>query len=152
MILVMLYSIAMRYIFVKPITWGLELQSICFVILVFLGVGLSEHYHSSIEFEMIYNKFGKKTQNVCRIISNLLTVVFVGIMFIPSAKHILTMKTMTTVLRIPRSIVYIPFLIMLLSFIIRHFIWLMDEIKALRNGTYEPKYFSRKNATNEEEM
>ncbi len=43
MLLTMVYSIVMRYIFKSPITWGLELQSICFVCLVFLGIGLSEH-------------------------------------------------------------------------------------------------------------
>ncbi len=140
MLVTMIYGVFMRYVFNSPITWGLELQSICFVSLVFLGVGLSEHHGETVSFEMIYNLFSKRTQNIFRILSNLLTIVFIGIMFSSSAVYVFSMTNTTTVLEVPRNIVFTPYIIMLFTFIVRHTIWLIDDIKGLVNGTLESQY------------
>lgn len=140
MLTTMIYGVVMRYIFSNPLAWGMEVQSLCFVYIVFVGIGLAEHNGSTVEFEMIYNKFGKKGQTICRLIGNLLVTVFIAIIFIPSSKYLFSITNVTTVLRIPRNIVFTPFVIMLFSFILRHGFRVVEDIKALKNKTYERTY------------
>lgn len=140
MLITMIYGVIMRYIFKNPLPWGMEIQSICFVYMVFVGIGLAEQEGQTVEFEMIYNKFSKKIQTIFRLIGNILVTVFIAVIFVPSFNYLMSTTNVTTVLRIPRNLVFFPFLIMLFSLTLRHGFRCYEDIKAMSNGKYERTY------------
>ena len=140
MLCVMFYSVITRYLFNRPLKWALEFESVCFMFIVFLGIGLAEHEGSTVEFDMIYEKFSKPVQAFCRLLGNVLTVVFFSVCFLPCTKYVFKVTSPTPVLKIPRVYVFFPFVIMMAGIILRHAMRSVADIKSIVNKTYIQTY------------
>ena len=132
---VFILQVFYRYVLNSPLTWPFEVTIITYIWVVMLGAGLARSQREHVAFTMIYDRMSKKVQAIVRIVMNSIISVAFAIAFYPVLDYVIFMHIKrSTVLRIPFSIVFSPFLAFLLL-IIGHSIYdIIKDIKILRNA------------------
>ena len=110
MIGVVLYGIVMRFLLRLPNPYGEELSRYLMIYFVYLGISLNVRFHGHLAVEMIVNYFPAKGQKICKMISDLISIVAYGIFtYLAWAliKNMLDIVQYSTQMHIPMWIVYI---------------------------------------------
>lgn len=133
-----------RYVVKDPKSWTYELSTVCFLSFVILSACYVQRQDKHIVFDMIFNKMSDKTQCIMRITSNCITAL-TCIILTPTTVHFLSsMQGLTTqILKIPRGLVFVCFLILFVSTAIRGCIRAAYDIKAFTNKTYTCQYLQQ---------
>ena len=116
MLIAFVLGIVFRYIFRSPLPWINEVCTIMYVWTVLFGASYSQRTRSHVAFTVVYDLFPLKIKFVASFLGNLLMLLALSISFVPTLKYIAFIGfTPTNMLEISLSIVYMPFLIFLLS-------------------------------------
>lgn len=143
-----LLGIIFRYLLRNPQTWTFEISRISFLWAAILAGCIADRGENHVVFDMIYVKTGPKMQCVMRIISNLLVTVFIMWLIPFTVQYLMKMNSQpTSILRIPMSLVFIPFLILFVCITVRALHRLILDIQAFRKKTYVQQY-NRKEGAN----
>ncbi|MCG8357377.1 MAG: TRAP transporter small permease [Kiloniellales bacterium] len=70
-----LYSVAMRYLFSAPPMWGEELPKLLFVWMIFIGAAFAYYSGVNLRMTVIIDRFPTKPRRIIELIMHLLTVV-----------------------------------------------------------------------------
>ncbi|MBL7047847.1 MAG: TRAP transporter small permease [Candidatus Marinimicrobia bacterium] len=138
--LAFLLNVFFRYILRNPQNWTFELSINAFVIVGLLGACASYRTEDHVVFDLFYTKLKPKGQNVLRIISYIIVIVFFSIAIPPSLKYLYALRAVTSIMRIPIRIIFLSFPILLISSVFRSAFRLFLDIKAFRNKTYVQQY------------
>ena len=138
--LAFLLNVFFRYILRNPQNWTFELSINAFVIVGLLGACASYRTEDHVVFDLFYTKLKPKGQNVLRIISYIILIVFFSIAIPPSLKYLYALRAVTSIMRIPIRIIFLSFPILLISSVFRSAFRLFLDIKAFRNKTYVQQY------------
>lgn len=143
--IIMYFSFVMgvifRYFLRNPQPWTFELSTISFVMMAFLAACTAQRNEDNVAFDLIYSYLKPKGQNIMRIISNAIVIVFLSIAIPSTLKYLWDMRELTTaVLKIPRFLVFTPFTIMFIITVLRFSYHLIEDIKALKDKTYVQRY------------
>ena len=142
-----LLGIVFRYVFKNPQTWTFEISRISFLWTAILAGCIADRGENHVIFDMIYVKTSPKTQCIMRIISNLLVTVFITWLIPFTVQYLMKMNTQpTSILRLPMSLVYIPFLVLFLCSTVRALHRLILDIQAFRKKTYVQMYNRKEGA------
>ena len=121
-----------RYILRDPLMWGIELTEIAFVWTIMLGASYARRKRDHVAFSLIYDVLPQKGQLYMRLIANATIVISFGIALNPVFQQIALMTNDTSsVLRIPFTIIYLPFLFLIISFIGYSLYDIVTDIKKL---------------------
>lgn len=134
MFLAFITQIISRYAFNNPLSWAFEVTTFGFVWTVLFSALYAKRTRSHVKFSIIYDMLSTKTKLWVRLCGNLLIVFTFVIAVYPSWDFIMFMGyKKSTILNIPYSILYFPFIIFLVGMIIRFSIDIVEDIKKIKN-------------------
>lgn len=143
-----LLGIICRYVLKNPQTWTFEISRVSFLWAVILAGCIADRDGSHVLFDMIYVKTSPRTQCIMRIISNALIAVFITCLIPSTVQYLLRMNSQpTSILGLPMSLVFIPFLILFICSIARALYRLIQDIQGFRKKIYVQSYNQKKGAT-----
>ncbi|RJX32474.1 MAG: TRAP transporter small permease subunit [Desulfarculus sp.] len=87
LMLVMVYEVAMRYVFTAPTIWAMELSGYLMLLFVALGGALVLQQDGHINVDILYSRLSKRAQAVMSVITAGLFFIFLYYFFILSAKQ-----------------------------------------------------------------
>lgn len=117
--IVFLLQIFFRY-FLVPLTWTLEFILIAFIWITLFGACYAQRDNSHIQFTLVYERKIPRTQTWIRIVGNSLVINAFLLALYPSFEYISFMSfKKSSVLKIPMSIAFSPFIIFLIIMIWR---------------------------------
>ena len=135
-----LVGIFFRYVVKNPQSWSFELSTVAFLGSVILAGCLADRHGEHISFDMIYDRRSEKTKTIMRIISNALVFVFLGVAFPASVRFILSFNNLTTpIMKIPQTLVFCCFPVLLVDLIIRSGVRLVMDIRKLVHPANDPE-------------
>ena len=147
MFLAFIMQIFYRYVMNTPSTWAFEVTRVAFVWTVLFAGIYTMRIREHLAFTLVYDRFPKRVQPYIRIASNGIVCVGFCFAFLPSLHYISFMNMMsTTIMNIPMSVVYGPFLVFLIMVIAYTAIDIAQDVRLLL-GHAEP---AEKAACNEE--
>lgn len=142
MFLSFIINIIFRYIIRDPQNWSFEVSINSFVIIGLLGACVAYRKEDHVVFDLLYTRMKAKGQNIMRIITCIIIIVFCSIMIPISIEYLWKLPAVTSILKIPLYVVFAPLPIMMISTVIRSIYRLIMDIKVLKNKTYDQTYNS----------
>ncbi len=112
MFLVFVVSVFYRYFLNSPLTWPPEIISVTFIWTTLLGAAYAQRTHEHVMFTILYDRLSPRGQLIFRLLGNS----FVAIAFLfalkPTYEYVRFMSfKRSTVLKIPFSLMFAPFLV-----------------------------------------
>ena len=138
--LAFLTIVVFRYIIKNPQNWTFELSVNAFVIVGLLGACAAYRKEDHVVFDLLYTRLDAKGQNILRIISSVVVIVFFTIALPGSIRYLVRLPAVTSIMRIPLRFVFLPYPILLISMVLRSAYRLVLDIKAFRNQSYVQTY------------
>lgn len=138
MFVVFVAQVISRYVFNFPLTWAYEVTVWGFSWTVILGACYAMRARSHVTFTMIYDAVPRKVGAILCLMGNILIVIALAILIIPSCDYIKFMFFQkTSVFRIPLTVIFAPFAYFLCSIIGYTISDIISEIKTLKNPVSE---------------
>ncbi len=110
-----------RYVLNRPIPKFFELSIYSFVWSIYLGAALAKRYGKHIRFDILYQKFSKKTRCVIDIFFDFLTNIVFLLILIPSIRYtIWNYRVKASALRVPWTYLLMVFPIFILLILIHN--------------------------------
>lgn len=138
--LAFLINVFFRYVMKNPQNWTFELSINAFVVVGLLGACAAYRTEDHVIFDLLYTRLNPKGQNILRIISYVIVIVFFTVALPASIGYLVKLRAVTSIMRIPLRIVFLSFPILLISTVLRSAYRLILDIKAFRNKTYVQRY------------
>ena len=141
MFVVFLLEIVARYFINYPLDWSYEVSTLGYVWTVILGACYTTRKREHVTFTLVYERFSPKTRLIVNCIGNMLVAVAFTIALYPVCDYINFLSIdKTPILRIPLSIGFLPFAIMMIV-VVGHLIYdtIVDfrKLKAKEYGDTE---------------
>jgi TRAP-type C4-dicarboxylate transport system permease small subunit len=138
--LAFLINVFFRYVVRNPQNWTFELSINSFVVVGLLGACAAYRTEDHVVFDLLYTRLNSKGQNILRMISSVIVIVFFSIALPGSIRYLVKLPAMTSIMRIPLRFVFLAFPILMISTVLRSAYRLVLDIKAFRNKTYVQSY------------
>ena len=130
--LVLFIQIVMRYVFNHPLIWSEELARYLFIWMAFIGIGYGIKYDLHIKMEAFLAIFPQTAQQVVVIITEVVTIIFMGIILIPGLQFAIhTGHVPSSAMGIPMYWVYSAFPVGMMLGMLRMTISVIRQCKAL---------------------
>lgn len=134
MFAVFLLQVFYRYFLNSPLTWPPEVISMTFIWTTVLGACYAQRKHDHVAFDLLYEHASPKIQVAIRLIGNGLIALAFLIALKPSYDYVQFMAFKeSTVLKIPFSVMFFPFIIFLVLIIGRMLGAIVLDIKRIIN-------------------
>lgn len=137
------YQILVRYVISKftglVVPWTTELEQMCFLWLALLGACYVQRNKGHVTFTLLYDVLPTKGKMLMNIISSSLVSFACAITLIPSMKYVLGLMRkaqVTPMLRIPKTVVYFPYIIFLCLILIYGIREIYEAIMAFFGNSY----------------
>ncbi len=137
--LVFCFQVFMRYVVNQPQPWTLEVEQMCFLWLVLLGACYAQREKSHVTFTLLYDNLGVKGKAVTALLGNILIAVTFLAAAIPSLRYILKLSSLTSILKVPKTVVFFPFVIFTVIIFLYALMDIYAEIMVLRGSEYHIK-------------
>jgi TRAP-type C4-dicarboxylate transport system permease small subunit len=105
-----------------------------------LGACAAYRKEDHVVFDLLYTRLNSKGQNILRIVSYIIVIIFFSIAIPGSIRYLVKLPAVTSIMRIPLRFVFSAFPILMISTVIRSAYRLGLDIKAFRNKTYVQLY------------
>ncbi len=135
MFVTFILQIFFRYIMNAPLTWTVELTLVSFCWVVTLGACFAARKKSHVMFTLICDSMDNTKKHIFSIIGNAIIIFAFAIIIVPSFEFITFMEFQSTsVLKINMSLVFAPFLVMLIDVIVYQVIEVFESIASIKAG------------------
>jgi len=138
--LVFLINILFRYVLKNPQNWTFEFSTYSFVVVGLIGACTAYRKEDHVVFDLVYTRLSSKGQNILRMISYVIVIVFFLVAIPESMVSLARLPTVTSIMKIPERIIFMSFPVLLVSILCRSAYRLVMDIKAFRNKTYVQSY------------
>ena len=138
--LAFLINVFFRYVVKSPQNWTFELSINAFVVVGLLGACAAYRTEDHVVFDLLYTRLNSKGQNILRMISHLIVIVFFSIALPASIRYLVKLRAVTSIMRLPLRLVFSSFPIMMLSIVLRSAHRLVLDIRTFRAHTYVEGY------------
>ncbi|MEW6068884.1 MAG: TRAP transporter small permease [Nitrospirota bacterium] len=119
-----------RYILRHPLTWPTEFSIYCYIYIVYIGAVLATREGSHVGFDIIYERFSKKTRLLINIFGNIFVILLILTTFSASIDYIkLVGSIKSSAMNIPWSVILISFPIGMGMIILHLGIWTTLHIR-----------------------
>lgn len=129
--LTFIWAIIKRYVFNSPCNWATDVELGAYIWLVLFSASYVMRLDKHVRFTMVYDLFGKKVQFLIRVASNLFVSITFGILFIPTVKHLIRLRTIGPALQLPLKFYYMPIIWFIACVIINSLISLVRDINII---------------------
>ncbi|AVO41045.1 TRAP transporter small permease [Simplicispira suum] len=86
------YQVVLRYVFNSGLSWALELTTVFFAVMIFIGVPYGVRVSSHIGVDALVKLLPSRQVRVVGILATLLCLLYVGFVFTGSMEYVLKMK------------------------------------------------------------
>ena len=131
--LTFLLAIVSRYVLKMPVPWTYEVSILAYMWTMFFGVGKAMAADEHVVFSLVYDHVSPVLSLIFRIAVNLLLIILIGIVIIPSVNSLVSKRMVTGVLQWPFSVVFAPLIYMFAEVVIRSVIDLRQNLQQLKN-------------------
>jgi len=138
--LVFLTNIFFRYVLKNPQNWTFEFSTYSFLVVGLLGACVAYRKEDHVIFDLAYAKLKPKGQNIMRMLSYVIVIVFFLVAIPECIVSLARLPTVTSIMKIPERIIFMSFPILLVSTVCRSAYRLVMDIQAFRNRTYVQTY------------
>lgn len=138
--LAFLMNVFFRYVLRNPQNWTFELSINAFVVVGLLGACAAYRTEDHVIFDLLYTRLNPKGQNILRIISYVIVIVFFTVAVPASIMYLVKLRAVTSIMRIPRRLIFLSYPLLLISTVLRSAYRLVLDIKAFRDKTYVQRY------------
>ncbi len=135
-----LINVFFRYVLRAPLNWTFELSINAFVIIGLLGACTAHRKEDHVVFDLLYTRVNQKFKNILRIISSAMIIIFFMMVLPGTITYLLKLRAVTSIMKIPLSIIFFSFPILLISTVLRSMYRLYHDIKTLRDKSYVQSY------------
>ncbi|WP_319416898.1 TRAP transporter small permease subunit [Marispirochaeta aestuarii] len=136
-----LLNVFFRYIVGSPQNWTFEFSVNSFVVVGLLGGCIAYRKEDHVVFDLVYSRLSLKGQNILRMISYTIIIVAFSIALPPSILYLWKLRTFVTpIMKIPVSIFFSSFPLLLFSTVLRSIYRLSRDIAAFRAKVYVQSY------------
>lgn len=125
-------TIFYRYIANKSVVWGNEVAILAYMWIMFFGCGKAMENDEHVVFSLVYDVVSPMGKMVMKLVYNAVLVILMVICFQPCLKALLASTQITGVLKLPYTMVFAPFIWMMLNIIVYSIINIkkaLDEYK-----------------------
>ena len=136
LVAVITVSIVARYFFNNPFTWTEELCTFLFIWFSFLGATLATYEKRHVSVDMIVSRLPRTVNNIIKVCTNLLILVFFVLLIVGSFILFPTMLHTSVALRITKYGYYIP---IAASSAMMFCMYLADTVEFIRDWRKEAK-------------
>lgn len=84
MFITLIVGVFWRFVLDQPLTWTVNVSVLAFLWMVLIGAGLPNWADDHIQFDLLYERFGRRTQLVMQVIGNM-AIVVPCVLIIPSS-------------------------------------------------------------------
>jgi len=132
---VFVFQVFMRYVVKQPQAWTTEVEQTCFLWLVMLGACYAQRVKGHVTFTLVYDNLGVKGKAITAMLGNILITFTFLITILPSFNYVwglMERQQVTTLLKWPKTIVFMPyvvFLVLILAYAVEE---LYEEIMVLK--------------------
>lgn len=133
------FQVFMRYVMRNPQAWTTEIEQSCFLWLVMLGACYAQRSKGHVTFTLLYDKLGIKGKAITAMLGNILISFTTLITFLPSLNYIWGLferQQLTTLLKIPKTIVFFPYMVFLVFIFAYALIEIYEEVMVLKGNQY----------------
>ena len=138
--LVFLTNIFCRYILKDPQNWTFEFSTYSFLVVGLLGACVAYRKEDHVIFDLAYAKLKPKGQNIMRMLSYVIVIVFFLVAIPECIVSLARLPTVTSIMKIPERFIFLSFPVLMVSTVCRSAYRLVMDIKAFRNKTYVQSY------------
>lgn len=138
------YQIIVRYIISKftglVVPWTTEVEQMCFLWIAMLGACYVQRHRGHVVFTLVYDHQKVKGKALMSLISSSLVTFACAVTLIPSFRYVwglLERQQYTSLLKIPKTVVFFPYVIFLVLILAYGVIEIYEAIMVLRG---DPKY------------
>jgi TRAP-type C4-dicarboxylate transport system permease small subunit len=134
MFIVFILKVFFRYVLNHPLTWTQDVIVVSFCWVVVLGASYTMRKRGHVKFTLIYDRVEPKTAALLRLLGNIIIVITLGVLIIPSYNYcnfVAFQKTAT--LRLSYFWIFFPFLYFLISVIGYTIPEINEDILILKN-------------------
>lgn len=135
---VFLFQLVVRYAISKytnlSVPWTVEVEQSCFLWLVLLGACYAQRVKGHVTFTLLYDNLGIKGKAITAMLGNILITFTFLITLFPSFHYIWGLterQQMTTLLKWPKTAVFMPYVIFLVIILLYTVIEMYEEIRVL---------------------
>ncbi len=128
-------TIVSRYVLKTPVAWSYEVSILAYMWTMFFGVGRALTADEHVVFGLVYDSVRPGVRRIFRIAVNLLLIILLVVVFVPSIHSLMSKRMVTGVLKLPFSVVFAPLIYMFGEIIVRSIIELRKNILHLINKT-----------------
>ncbi len=132
-------TIISRYVLKAPVAWSYEISILAYMWTMFFGVGKAMTADEHVVFGLVYDSMKPRVQKIFKISANLLLIITLVVVFIPSIHSLLSKRMVTGVLKLPFSVVFAPLIFMFAEIIIRSIMDLVKNIKEVKEIPASPE-------------
>lgn len=112
-------SIISRYCFKTPVAWSYEISVLGYMWTMFFGVGKAIENDEHVVFGLVYDTLKPFGKFLFKCIYNSFLLILLAICLMPCVDALLSKKMVTGVLKLPYTVVFAPFIYMLVETIVR---------------------------------
>jgi len=138
--LAFLINVFFRYVVRNPQNWTFELSINAFMVVGLLGACAAYRKEDHVVFDLLYTRLNPKGQNILRIVSYIIVIIFFSIAIPGSIRYLVKLPAVTSIMRIPLRFVFVTFPILMISTVLRSAYRLVLDIRAFRNKSYVQSY------------
>ena len=132
--LVFVFQVFMRYVVKLPQAWTTEVEQSCFLWLVMLGACYCQRLNGHVTFTLVYDKMNVKGKAITAMLGNILITFTCLVTFLPSLNYVwglMERQQLTTLLKWPKTVVFMPYVIFLALIVAYAVMELYEEIMVL---------------------
>jgi len=132
---VFVFQVFMRYVVKQPQAWTTEVEQTCFLWLVMLGACYAQRVKGHVTFTLVYDNLGIKGKAITAMLGNILITFTFLITILPSFNYVwglMERQQVTTLLKWPKTIVFMPYVVFLVFILAYAVMELYEEIMVLK--------------------
>lgn len=123
-----------RYVVRSPLTWTYELCTITFLWAGMLGALNALRYDEHVVFGLVHDALSEKGKLICDIIAGILCIAVLAMLVPYTWKYLMQQSgRFPSVIKIPFSVIFAPFLIMMLGTIGRYIVRIYKAFMQLKH-------------------
>lgn len=123
-----------RYVVRSPLTWTYELCTITFLWSGMLGALNALRHDDHVVFGLVHDALSEKGKAICDIIASVMCIAVLAMLVSPTWKYLLQQSgRYPSVIKIPFSVIFAPFLIMILGTIGRYIVGIYKAFMRLKH-------------------
>lgn len=129
-----IWAVFARYVLRQPCSWATDVELGCYIWTILFSASYVMRKDKHVRFTIVYDMVGPKVQLYMRLVSNLIIIIPFSCLALPTLRHLVNLRTVTTALQLPLKLYYAPIIWFIISVIAYALRDLCTDLMVLRKN------------------